>query len=60
MSSYKKPAPTPSNIINKMAGTYDYAELRPFTGREGAMDAFKMPSLIGDKLVYRRDAGEIK
>jgi len=60
MSSYKKPEPTPANIINKMAGTYDCAELRAFTGREGAMDAFKLPSLIGGKLVYRRDAGELK
>lgn len=27
-----------------MSGTYDGAELRPFAGRPGAMDAFSMPS----------------
>ena len=42
----KKQKPTPAPQINKMAGTYDGAELRPFTGRPGAMDAFDKPSLI--------------
>ena len=32
---------------------YDGAELRPFEGRPGAMDAFKLPSRIGRHLVYR-------
>ena len=27
------------------AGTYDGAELRPYTGRPGSMDAYKLPSL---------------
>ena len=32
---------------------YTAPELRPFDGRQGAMDAFKHPSRIGSKLVYR-------
>lgn len=35
-------------------GTYDGAELRPFEGRPGAMDAFALPSLIGVRRVWRR------
>lgn len=33
---------------------YDGAELRPFEGRPGAMDAFALPSLIGVRRVWRR------
>lgn len=36
------------------AGTYDGAELRPFAGRPGAMDAFACPSLNGDQLTPYR------
>ncbi len=32
---------------------YSGAELRDFTGRPGAMDAYRLPSLIGPKRVYR-------
>lgn len=53
-------AATPSTSINKMMGLYNPIELRPFEGRAGAMDAFKLPSLIGDQRLYRKDAGEIK
>ena len=53
-------AATPSTSINKMVGLYNPIELRPFEGRVGAMDAFKLPSLIGDQRVFRKDAGEIK
>ncbi len=53
-------ATTPSTTINKMLGLYSGAELKPFAGRTGAMDAFKLPSLIGDQRLYRKDAGEIK
>ena len=53
-------AATPSTSINKMVGLYNPIELRPFEGRAGAMDAFKLPSLIGDRRLYRKDAGEIK
>lgn len=35
---------------------YDGAELRPFTGRPGAMDAFALPSLRFGERVYRRAA----
>ena len=33
--------------------TYDGAELRPFEGRPGALDAFAWPSRYGNRLVYR-------
>lgn len=32
---------------------YDGAELHPFEGHPGAMDALKLPSRIGRHLVYR-------
>lgn len=38
---------------------YDGAELRPFTGRPGAMDAFSLPSLQFGERVYRRDANPL-
>lgn len=55
--------------ITTMAGTrslvnagsedpYDGAELRPFTGRPGAMDAYDMPSLQGCQRVHYR-TGEV-
>jgi len=47
MTTKKKPKKAPSQQINKMAGLYDGAELRPFDGRPGAMDAFDKPSLVG-------------
>jgi len=53
-------AATPSTTINKMVGLYNPVELRAFQGRPGAMDAFKLPSLIGNQLIYRKDAGELK
>ena len=34
-------------------GTYSGAELRPFAGRPGAMDAFALPSRMGNRLHYR-------
>ena len=33
---------------------YDDAELRPFSGRTGAMDAYALPSRMGERLVYPR------
>ena len=33
--------------------TYDGAELRPFAGRPGAMDAFARPSRMFNQLHYR-------
>ena len=53
-------AATPSTTLNKMVGLYNPIELRPFEGRAGAMDAFKLPSLIGDQRVLRKDAGDFK
>ncbi len=53
-------ASAPSTTLNKMVGLYNPIELRPFDGRAGAMDAFKLPSLIGSQRLYRKDAGEIK
>ncbi len=32
---------------------YSGEELKPFDGRPGAMDAFKLPSLINEQRVYR-------
>lgn len=32
--------------------TYDGAELRPYVGRPGAMDAFALPSRMGKRLHY--------
>ncbi|CAB4198220.1 hypothetical protein UFOVP1309_61 [uncultured Caudovirales phage] len=53
----KKQKPTPAPQINKMEGTYNGAELHPFTGRPGAMDAFEKPSLInGERQDHRRMA----
>ena len=51
MTTQKKPQKTPSQQIDKLSGVYNGAELRPFDGRPGAMDAFSKPSLVGDKLV---------
>lgn len=38
---------------NPMRGVYDGAELRPYVGRPGAMDAFNLPSMTGAGLVGR-------
>jgi hypothetical protein len=51
---------TPPTMINKMAGTYDGKELLPYTGRPGAMDAFKLPSLMHYGHVYRKDVETLK
>jgi len=40
--------------IDRFVGTYDGKELRSFTGRPGAMDHEKYPSLMAEGLVYRR------
>lgn len=39
--------------------TYDGAELRPFAGRAGAMDAFDKPSRMGRVLVWRDGRREV-
>ena len=41
-------------ITNATSTTpYDYAELRPFEGRQGALDAFALPSRMGRFRHYR-------
>ena len=50
---------TPANMIDKMKGAYDGKELLPYTGRPGAMDAFKLPSLMHYGQVYRKDVGDL-
>jgi hypothetical protein len=55
--SMKKTTPPPA--LNKMVGVYTPLELKPFTGRPGAMDAFKLPSLIGNLRTYRKDAEKL-
>jgi len=47
-------------MINKMAGTYDGKELMPYASRPGAMDAFKLPSLMHFGPLYRKDAEDLK
>lgn len=34
-------------------GQYDGRELLPYVGRPGAMDAFDLPSRMGNRLVFR-------
>jgi hypothetical protein len=51
---------TPPTMIDKMEAKYDGKELLPYTGRPGAMDAFKMPSLMHYGLVYRKDLEDLK
>jgi len=44
----------PAQIQTPDRPTYGGAELRPFSGRSGAMDAYKLPSLRGGQLVAPR------
>lgn len=47
----------PRDITQWATGsTYTAPELRPYTGRPGAMDAHRLPSLIGGKLVPPKGA----
>jgi len=50
---------TPPPSLNKTLGAYVPVELKPFMGRPGAMDAFKLPSLIGNLRTYRKDADKL-
>jgi len=41
-------------------GRYDGAELRPYTGRPGAMDAFRLPSMVqGQPVPARRPSAQL-
>jgi hypothetical protein len=51
---------TPPTMIDKMAGKYDGKELLPYACRPGAMDAFKLPSLMHFGRVYRKDVEDLK
>ena len=53
MGMVKRHAPRVEKI-NRLNGTYDGKELKAFTGRPGAMDHEKYPSLMAEGLVYRR------
>lgn len=41
-------------------GRYDGAELRPYEGRPGAMDAFALPSRVGSRRVWRDGRVEVQ
>lgn len=43
-------------MVDKTRGNYVPVELRPFDARKGAMDAFKLPSLMGAERIYRKTA----
>lgn len=51
---------TPSGWVpgGSTGGVYSGAELKPYQGRPGAMDAFRLPSRIGSRLVEPRAVRE--
>jgi hypothetical protein len=51
---------TPPTMINRMEGKYEGKELLPYACRPGAMDAFKLPSLMHFGRVYRKDVETLK
>ena len=58
MSDYvrrgKRPLTTARPINTPVANdTYDAKDLRPFDGRSGAMDAYRLPSIINGREVPR-------
>jgi hypothetical protein len=48
--------PHPSFGNSSTTEKYDGAELKPFNARPGSQDSLLIPSLIGSKRVYRKDA----
>ncbi len=50
------PSVTVTNATSR--GAYSGAELKPYQGRHGAMDAFRLPSRIGSRLVEPRAVRE--
>lgn len=50
------PSVTVTNATSR--GAYSGAELKPYQGRPGAMDAFRLPSRIGSRLVEPRAVRE--
>lgn len=55
-----RPAITPSATATNATsrGTYAGLELKPYAGRPGAMNAFKLPSRIGIHLIPPRAVRE--
>lgn len=53
-SAAKRNKPDPTSLPTWfMQGTYDAAELKPFSARSGALLAYALPSRINDQLHYR-------
>lgn len=44
----KKTKKVAAPAISKVSGFYTGSELRPYVGRPGAMDAYNLPSRVGD------------
>jgi len=51
-----KGAPANVRVDVMKSGTYDGRELKPFDGRPGAMDAYKLPSRTAAGLVPAKGA----
>lgn len=65
MTARKTPArkvttPAPMICNSNSRGTYTGRELMPFAGRPGAMDAFRLPSRIGNDVLVPRAVREGK
>jgi hypothetical protein len=46
----------PDRVVNSSSReTYTGSELKPYAGRPGAMDAFKLPSRSFEGLTYRKE-----
>lgn len=46
------------HVAGTVHGTYEGNELKPYEGRPNAMDAFKLPSLMGGQRVWRGNVKE--
>jgi len=57
---FKQSVPIAKPINVQERGTYDGKELRPYEGRPNAMDAFKLPSVMGSKRMWRDGRTEPK
>lgn len=42
------------NGYQSLSSTYDGQELKPFDGRPGAMDAYRLPSLVNGRREVRK------
>ncbi len=45
-------------VLSPNREAYDGSEMRPFSGRQGCLDALRHPSRVGDRLYYRDGAIE--